>query len=42
MRLSVIFAFLRPFQGSETSQTDRLAAGLLLATLIVMLGVPDR
>ena len=42
MILSVILAFLLSFQGRETSQTDRFAAGLLLASLIVIRGVPDR
>ena len=40
--MSVILAFLSEFQGSETSQTDKFAAFLLLAILIVRVDNPDR
>ena len=38
---SVIRAFLFSFQGKETSQTDRLVAGLLLAIFTVIFGRPE-
>ena len=39
--LSLILTPLPSFQGSETNQTDKFAAGLLLDNLIVIFGTPD-
>ena len=41
MILSVILDFLPSVHGKETSQTERLAADLLLDTLTVTFGVPE-
>ena len=41
MMLSVILVFRASDHGNETNHTDKLAAGLLLAILILILGVPE-
>ena len=39
--LSVIFAFRPSVQGSETNQTERLAAGALDAHFTLMFAIPE-